>query len=79
MFRETANNPLLRIVIIAKKRHFTIEAATSLLTFRAYFIQINIVISIRNNKAIYIFPIRMFASIHQQISARIKKYFVALL
>ena len=69
MFRETANNQLLMIVMIAKIRHFTIEDATSLFIFRAYFIQISIGTIIRNNKAMYIFSIRMLTSIYQQHSA----------
>ena len=52
MLCETTNNPLLSIVTIAKIRHFTIEDATSLFIFRAYFMQINIGTIIRNNKAI---------------------------
>lgn len=59
---ENTNKPLLKIVIIAKTRHFTMEAATSLFIFRAYLIQINMGMIINNNKTIYILSIRNFSS-----------------
>lgn len=50
---EKANTILPIIVIVTKNKHLVIESATSLFTFLAYFIQINIGIIVNNNMTMY--------------------------